>query len=146
MSKLTVALLLTIACIAGHAQTRIAVQVGELDTYTKEFNPVPGAQASNFAYQYDSKLLGMQWIDSRGNKISQLEVFTAKGSCDDFKGRPCTYYFSEKNAIKLVSNGSPSGDMIYFTPRSWIDKNIGWKSVHYQLGNEFLKFVKDNKL
>ena len=121
---------------------KIAVEVGELDTGTKEYDSVSSGQARNFVYLYDSSQFVMQWIDSRGNKISEPEVFQAKGTFPDFKNRPTTMYIGTKNAVKVVPNGSPEGDMIYFTPRNWIDQKIGWRSVYYQMFSKVKESVE----
>jgi hypothetical protein len=121
---------------------KIAVEVGELDTSTKEYESVSSGQARNFVYLYDSSQFVMQWIDGRGNKISEPEVFQAKGTFPDFKNRPTTMYIGTKNAVKVVPNGSPEGDMIYFTPRNWIDQKIGWRSVYYQMFSKVRESVK----
>jgi hypothetical protein len=129
------------AAVAGTAgpamaqlgKTKIAVQVGELDTGTQQYEPVNSGQARNFVYAYDSSVFIMKWVDSKGNNISEGEVFQARGSGTDFKDRPNTLYFSSKNAVKIVPSGSPEGDLIYFTPRNWIDQKIGWRSVYYQM-------------
>ena len=117
----------------AQSRAKIAVEVGELDTGTKEYEPVNSGQSRNFIYLYDSSEFIMQWVDRRGNNIGEPEVFQAKGSGTDFKNRPNTLYIGSKNAVKVVPNGAPEGDLIYFTPRNWIDQKIGWRSVYYQM-------------
>lgn len=141
--------IVAVASAAGNAlnanaqeRLKIAVEVGELDTATEEYEPVIKGQAKNFVYHYDSSQFVMQWIDNKGNKISELEVFQAKGTFPDFKNRPTTIYIGNKNAVKVVPNGSPEGDMIYFTPRNWIDQKIGWRSVYYQMFSKVKESVK----
>jgi hypothetical protein len=127
------------AAVAGAAggeataqeRPKLAVEVGELDVSTKEYESVTG-QAKNFIYVYDTSVFIMKYIDHKGNNISEGEIFRARGPGTDFKNRPNTMYFSDKNAVKVVPNGSPDGDLIYFTPRNWIDQKIGWRSVYYQ--------------
>jgi hypothetical protein len=88
---------------------KLAVEVGELDTSTKQYEPVTG-QLRNFIYVYDASVFIMKYIDSKGNNISEGEVFQARGPGTDFKNRPNTIYISDKNAVKVVPNGSPDGD------------------------------------
>ena len=128
--------------VKAQERLKIAVEVGELDTSTKQFEPVMPQQARNFVYLSDSSHFVLQWINSQGNKISEPEVFQAKGPGSDFKNRPNTMYFSNKNAVKVVPNGSPDGDLIYFTPRNWIDQGIGWRSVYYQMFSKVKESVQ----
>jgi hypothetical protein len=113
---------------------KVAVEVGELDLDTKEFESVNSGQAKAFVYVISREYFVLQWVNPvTGKNIGTPEYFEARGPGTDFKNRPNTVYFSDKNAVKVVPSGAPSGDLIYFTPRNWIAQKYGWKSVFYQL-------------
>lgn len=141
-------LTLTVAIFIANASyavdTRLAIQIGELDTLTKEYNSVRSDKTNYFEYGHNSEILLLHRVDKKLKRISVIEIFNAAAPCEDFKGRPCMLYFSEKNAIKLVAGDIDGEDMIYFTSRDWIDKKIGWKSLYFQFTPKFVKWFKEN--
>ena len=130
-----------------YAGERLAIQLGELDVITKEYNNVDKNKVKWFDYTYNKEagMIIVKQLDKGLTQTNNIEFFYEAGPCEDFKNRPCTLYFSPKNAIKVV-NGDLNGEhMMYFTSRDWITKKIGWKSLYFEFTPNLVNWIRANQ-